>query len=277
MARRNRDERHVTPSPTLSRAATRPGWKRSQTSNTTGCRQGPLSPRAVAAYPLSKSPVPFDIIAALSRVGLAAIQVAGSVGATTIAVTRTSAKKQALLELGAAHVVASAGRGTQHRRDPALTERVAPFHIHQRRVKPARSQALGATYGRVHLTCVPTSVLFDPSASARLLDHRGTCAATDLSNPAGRSSGNFSQTADDQACRADQRVRRRRNRAHPPKLSPTRTPFSDPSWAPTKRVFQGWSWGGFCRWEGNTSAGSLRRRPSAVTERFASLRSLVLL
>jgi NADPH:quinone reductase-like Zn-dependent oxidoreductase len=48
------------------------------------------------------------ITAASSSVGLAAIQIARMVGATPIAVTRTSEKKQALLEAGAAHVIASA-------------------------------------------------------------------------------------------------------------------------------------------------------------------------
>ncbi|MFM0209625.1 zinc-dependent alcohol dehydrogenase family protein [Paraburkholderia sediminicola] len=48
------------------------------------------------------------VTAASSSVGLAAIQIANSVGATPIAVTRTADKRQALLELGAAHVVASA-------------------------------------------------------------------------------------------------------------------------------------------------------------------------
>lgn len=47
------------------------------------------------------------ITAASSSVGLAAIQIANMVGATAIAVTRTSAKKQALLGSGAAHVIAS--------------------------------------------------------------------------------------------------------------------------------------------------------------------------
>lgn len=47
------------------------------------------------------------ITAASSSVGLAAIQIANQVGATPIAVTRTSAKTQALLDAGAAHVVAS--------------------------------------------------------------------------------------------------------------------------------------------------------------------------
>jgi len=47
------------------------------------------------------------ITAASSSVGLAAIQIANSVGATPIAVTRTLAKKQALLEAGAADVIAS--------------------------------------------------------------------------------------------------------------------------------------------------------------------------
>ncbi|WP_457579979.1 zinc-dependent alcohol dehydrogenase family protein [Ensifer canadensis] len=48
------------------------------------------------------------ITAASSSVGLAAIQIASLVGATAIAVTRTSAKKQALLDFGAAHVIALA-------------------------------------------------------------------------------------------------------------------------------------------------------------------------
>jgi NADPH:quinone reductase-like Zn-dependent oxidoreductase len=48
------------------------------------------------------------ITAASSSVGLAAIQIANSVGATPIAVTRSSAKKRALLDAGAAHAVASA-------------------------------------------------------------------------------------------------------------------------------------------------------------------------
>lgn len=47
------------------------------------------------------------ITAASSSVGLAAIQVANAVGATPIAVTRTSAKKAALEGAGAAHVIAS--------------------------------------------------------------------------------------------------------------------------------------------------------------------------
>lgn len=47
------------------------------------------------------------ITAASSSVGLAAIQIANMVGATPIAVTRTNAKKQALFEAGAEHVIAS--------------------------------------------------------------------------------------------------------------------------------------------------------------------------
>jgi NADPH:quinone reductase-like Zn-dependent oxidoreductase len=43
--------------------------------------------------------------AASSSVGLAAIRIANSVGAVSIATTRTAAKKAALLEAGAAHVV----------------------------------------------------------------------------------------------------------------------------------------------------------------------------
>lgn len=55
------------------------------------------------------------ITAASSSVGLAAIQIANRVGATAIAVTRTLAKKQALIEAGAAHVVASAEEDLESR------------------------------------------------------------------------------------------------------------------------------------------------------------------
>ena len=48
------------------------------------------------------------IPAASSSVGLAAIQIANQVGATPIALTRTSAKKADLIEAGAAHVIATA-------------------------------------------------------------------------------------------------------------------------------------------------------------------------
>ncbi|TPI76680.1 zinc-dependent alcohol dehydrogenase family protein [Mesorhizobium sp. B2-8-9] len=51
---------------------------------------------------------PVVITAASSSVGLAAIQIANRIGAVPIAVTRTSAKKTALLDAGAAHVVALA-------------------------------------------------------------------------------------------------------------------------------------------------------------------------
>ncbi|MEW1780880.1 zinc-dependent alcohol dehydrogenase family protein [Arthrobacter sp. NPDC080086] len=47
------------------------------------------------------------VTAASSSVGLAAIQIANTVGATPIAITRTSAKAPALLAAGAAHVVAT--------------------------------------------------------------------------------------------------------------------------------------------------------------------------
>lgn len=47
------------------------------------------------------------IPAASSSVGLAAIQLTNYAGATSIALTRTSAKKQQLLEAGAAHVIAT--------------------------------------------------------------------------------------------------------------------------------------------------------------------------
>ncbi|TMJ49892.1 MAG: zinc-binding dehydrogenase [Alphaproteobacteria bacterium] len=48
------------------------------------------------------------VTAASSSVGLAAIQIAKIIGASTIAVTTTSRKKSALIELGAAHVIAAA-------------------------------------------------------------------------------------------------------------------------------------------------------------------------
>ncbi|MGX8009378.1 zinc-dependent alcohol dehydrogenase family protein [Mesorhizobium sp. ORM8.1] len=50
---------------------------------------------------------PVVITAASSSVGLAAVQIANLIGAVPIAVTRTSAKKDALLNSGAAHVVAA--------------------------------------------------------------------------------------------------------------------------------------------------------------------------
>jgi NADPH:quinone reductase-like Zn-dependent oxidoreductase len=48
------------------------------------------------------------ITAASSSVGLAAIQIANRIGAVPIALTRSSAKRRALLDVGAAHVIASA-------------------------------------------------------------------------------------------------------------------------------------------------------------------------
>src|SRR5262249_57203501 len=47
------------------------------------------------------------IPAASSSVGLAAIQIANRVGATPIALTRRGSKRQALLDAGATHVVAT--------------------------------------------------------------------------------------------------------------------------------------------------------------------------
>jgi NADPH:quinone reductase-like Zn-dependent oxidoreductase len=47
------------------------------------------------------------VTAASSSVGIAAFQVARAVGATVIATTRTSAKRQALLDNGAHHVIAT--------------------------------------------------------------------------------------------------------------------------------------------------------------------------
>jgi NADPH:quinone reductase-like Zn-dependent oxidoreductase len=65
------------------------------------------------------------ITAASSSVGLAAIQIANSVGATPIAVTRTSGKKQALLEFGATHVIASAEEDLETR----LTDIAGPEDV----------------------------------------------------------------------------------------------------------------------------------------------------
>jgi len=55
------------------------------------------------------------VTAASSSVGLAAIQIARMVGASPIAVTRTSEKKQALLDAGAAYVIASVEEDLQAR------------------------------------------------------------------------------------------------------------------------------------------------------------------
>lgn len=65
------------------------------------------------------------ITAASSSVGLAAIQIANSVGAIPIAVTRTSSKRTALLERGAAHVIASAEEDLEGR----LTDIAGPEGI----------------------------------------------------------------------------------------------------------------------------------------------------
>jgi NADPH:quinone reductase-like Zn-dependent oxidoreductase len=50
------------------------------------------------------------VTAASSRVGIAAFQMARAVGATVIATTRTSAKRQPLLDNGAHHVIATGKR-----------------------------------------------------------------------------------------------------------------------------------------------------------------------
>lgn len=54
---------------------------------------------------------PVIITAASSSVGIAAIQICNAVGAIPIATTRTSAKKQDLLDAGAAHVIATGEEG----------------------------------------------------------------------------------------------------------------------------------------------------------------------
>jgi NADPH:quinone reductase-like Zn-dependent oxidoreductase len=55
------------------------------------------------------------VTAASSSVGLAEIQIARRVGALPVAVTRTSAKRQALLDAGAAHVIATREEDLQSR------------------------------------------------------------------------------------------------------------------------------------------------------------------
>jgi NADPH:quinone reductase-like Zn-dependent oxidoreductase len=55
------------------------------------------------------------VTAASSSVGLAAIQITRRVGALPVAVTRTSAKRQALLDAGAAHVIATKEEDLQGR------------------------------------------------------------------------------------------------------------------------------------------------------------------
>src|SRR5262245_50483251 len=50
---------------------------------------------------------PLVIPAASSSVGLAAIQIANRVGATPIALTRRGSKRQALMDAGATHVIAT--------------------------------------------------------------------------------------------------------------------------------------------------------------------------
>lgn len=55
------------------------------------------------------------VTAASSSVGLAALQIARRVGALPVAVTRTSAKRQALLDAGAAHVIATGEEDLQGR------------------------------------------------------------------------------------------------------------------------------------------------------------------
>lgn len=54
------------------------------------------------------------IPAASSSVGIAAIQIANRVGATSVALTRTSAKRQALRDVGAAHVIATEEQDLVH-------------------------------------------------------------------------------------------------------------------------------------------------------------------
>lgn len=67
-----------------------------------------LMPPAVEVFVALQKDEVVLIRAASSSVGLAAIQIANSLGAVPVALTRTSEKRQALLDAGAVHVIATA-------------------------------------------------------------------------------------------------------------------------------------------------------------------------
>lgn len=92
------------------------------------------------------------ITAASGSVGLAAIQIANMVGATPIAVTRTSAKKQALLASGAAHVVASAEEDLEAR----LKEIAGP-----QGVRIVFDPVGGPIFGPLTAAMSPAGILFE--------------------------------------------------------------------------------------------------------------------
>ncbi|MDJ1130690.1 zinc-dependent alcohol dehydrogenase family protein [Streptomyces iconiensis] len=93
---------------------------------------------------------PVLITAASSSVGIAAIQIANHLGAVPIATTRTSAKKDQLLALGAAHVLAM-DEGDLAKRVHALTE--------GRGVKVAFDAVAGADVSETARTVAPGGVL----------------------------------------------------------------------------------------------------------------------
>ncbi|HEX5236271.1 MAG TPA: zinc-dependent alcohol dehydrogenase family protein [Silvibacterium sp.] len=102
------------------------------------------------------------IPAASSSVGLAAIQIANDAGATSIAATRTSKKRDELLSLGAAHVIATeeedlvvrvnqitAGKGARLIFDPVA----GPFV--EKLAQAAAHQAIMFEYGALSLASTP--------------------------------------------------------------------------------------------------------------------------
>jgi hypothetical protein len=103
------------------------------------------------------------IPAASSSVGLAAIQIANYAGATTIALTRTSAKKRQLLDAGAAHVIATAETA------PTKRDRHLQLIAKRGRMSPQRACLGEADIG------LPKRVIGDAlAADRRAADDRGS-------------------------------------------------------------------------------------------------------
>lgn len=129
------------------------------------------------------------ITAASSSVGLAAIQIANSVGAVSIAVTRTEAKRAGLLEAGAAHVIVSQeqdiaaevmritdGRGARMAFDPVG----GPGVIHL--VSALACQGVLVLYGNLSGEAHQTPFPFGP-AVGRGLSLRGYLVFEIIHNP----------------------------------------------------------------------------------------------
>lgn len=102
------------------------------------------------------------ILAASSSVGLAAIQIARAVGAVSIATTRTDAKKKALLDFGADHVIVTdeedlvsrvkeitGGKGARVAFDPVAGPGIAPL------AEAMSQQGVLIVYGMLSLEQTP--------------------------------------------------------------------------------------------------------------------------